>query len=122
MKQTIQNAILALQDIHGNIDKFEGLSNDVDDMEARYKSLAASLAETSATLENKKALLGKARAEAISAHDLEMFGKAESLKNLSTQVREAKAELSELRATIASARSEHNSILESMNSLRKRLG
>ena len=122
MKQTIQNAISTLHDIHNNIDKFESLSEDIKDMEAKHKSMSASLAEISATLANKKALLGDAREEAISQHDLEMFNKTESLKDLTAQVYEAKIELDELRTAIASVRIEHNSILESMNSLRKRLG
>ena len=122
MKETTQSAISALEDIHNNMDKFEGLSDAVDDIEAKHKSVAASLAETSAALEGKKSLLGKAREEAISQHNLEMYNKTESLKSLTAQISKAQTQLDELRELTTAARIEHNSVLESMSSLRKRLG
>src|SRR5882724_136053 len=70
-QEATQSAISALEDIRGKMDKFEDLSAAVDDIEAKHKSAAASLAETSAALEGKKSLLGKAREEAISQHNLE---------------------------------------------------
>ena len=122
MKETTQSAISVLEDIHGNMNRFEDLSAAVDDIEAKHKSVAAALAETSAALEGKKSLLGKAREEAISQHNLEMYSKTESLKSLTAQISKAQAQLDELRELTATARIEHNSVLESMSSLRKRLG
>ena len=121
MKELIQNTAELLTDIHANLDKLDGLDEAVANAEARLRVANTSLAEVIESLESKKGYLDSNRVAALAEHDSMMFEKTKALRQLSAEIETAKNDLADLHANIRAASAQHDHILASLDSLRKKL-
>lgn len=120
MEEQIRAVIDGLTAILDNMQKLSSVENDVADAEARLHDAAKQHAETVSQLEDKSKLLTTAQAEERQNHVTQMYHATQELRDLRRQVEEAKAQHAELSSAVRSRRQEHNEILASMESLRKK--
>jgi uncharacterized coiled-coil DUF342 family protein len=122
MEDKIQAVIDSLTALRASI-------RDLGDTDAKLSAARAMLDATqkehskaTAALAEKTKLLDTARAQAVVDHDKEMFAKTKELRQLTEQVKSKTVERDTLLADIATARKDHEGIVASLDSLRKRLG
>ena len=121
MHDKIDAAIVALQALKTDSEKFEDVGARLKSAETKLAATTKAQSEADTQLQKKMGLLDAERERARKANDEEMFEKTKELRTLNGQVHETTEQLKALRVEVQSARTEYDQILASMESLRKRL-
>ena len=120
MNETIDKVIAALTELREhnvNLDQIKEQQSTVEaDLEATEKELEARKAE----LASANAGLSEAQIKAQKEHDIAIYDKQIELRDLSTKVVAAKAQLDDLLAQINSASAQHDAIEASLRSIREK--
>lgn len=122
MQDQIKNLISNLTAFSENLAAFDDVEEQLGDATIQLDAVKKEHSQVVTKLATNKGLLDKARQEATAKHDVEMFEKTKELRQLTASVNAKSTELADLNAQINTARSDHNDVLASFESLRKRIG
>ena len=121
MREKVEEAIAALNSLSSDLGELEKTNEVLKDTKAQMTTDTKALAEIKSNLEKGKSLLTAAQEEAVKNYDRDIFEKGKALTSLNESVEKVVAELNELNVKVKNARDEHNQVIASMESLRKRL-
>lgn len=122
MRDLLHDAAEALNALLNDFDEFESLAGRLKDTKVKLDATEKAHAEVSEALETGKGVLDEAKREALHKIEQDIFQKGKALTQVTDQLTKVQGELADANAKVAAARQEHDQVLASMESLRKRLG
>lgn len=105
-----------------HVDALESAEANHDGLTAQLEATQKQLADVQAQLADESSQLDAAKIAAAQQHEKDIYDAQQTLKSLNDQMSAAKSDLDAIQAQVIQSRTEHDQILASMDSLRKRLG
>jgi DNA phosphorothioation-dependent restriction protein DptG len=115
-------AIEALKEFQEELGELDDVGGKLEAAEGRLKVATRAYDEVMRKLESKTALLDRARTDALEKYEEEWFRKTKEMRDLVAKTDVAREAAKAAEIELASLRAQHDQILASLESLRKRFG
>ena len=122
MQSTIDQLIAHLTEFKSAEADLDSVKSEHDRLTSENESLKAAIESASQELSGAQAGLSAAQVKNLENYNTSIFNQSNGLKRLTAAVDVAQGKLADLTTQVAAASNQHQQILDSMDSLRRKLG
>src|SRR6516164_9715450 len=119
--KALSDLIAYLQSVQADSEKLDSVADDLAAAEVKLDATKSELETAETNLRSRAGLVDQARKQASSDMDKEVLDKSNQLRTLNDQIKSKTSELAEVTVNVKNALAQHQTILDSLDSLRKKL-
>jgi len=119
--KALGDLITYLQSVQADSEKLDSVADDLAAAEVKLDATKSELETAETNLRSRAGLVDQARKQASTDMDKEILDKSNQLRTLNDQIKSKTSELAEVNVNVKNALAQHQTILDSLDSLRKKL-
>jgi uncharacterized phage infection (PIP) family protein YhgE len=119
--KALGDLITYLQSVQADSEKLDSVADDLAAAEVKLDATKSELETAETNLRSRAGLVDQARKQASSDMDKEVLDKSNQLRTLNDQIKSKASELAEVTVNVKNSLAQHQTILDSLDSLRKKL-
>jgi chromosome segregation ATPase len=119
--KALGDLITYLQSVQTDSEKLDSVADDLAAAEVKLDATKSELETAETNLRSRAGLVDQARKQASTDMDKEILDKSNQLRTLNDQIKSKTSELAEVNVNVKNALAQHQTILDSLDSLRKKL-
>jgi len=119
--KALGDLITYLQSVQTDSEKLDSVADDLAAAEVKLDATKSELETAETNLRSRAGLVDQARKQASTDMDKEILDKSNQLRTLNDQIKSKTSELAEVNVNVKNALAQHQTILDSLESLRKKL-
>ena len=119
--KALGDLITYLQSVQADSEKLDSVADDLAAAEVKLDAKKSELETAETNLRSRAGLVDQARKQASTDMDKEILDKSNQLRTLNDQIKSKTSELAEVTVNVKNALAQHQTILDSLDSLRKKL-
>jgi uncharacterized phage infection (PIP) family protein YhgE len=119
--KALGDLITYLQSVQADSEKLDSVADDLAAAEVKLEATKSELETAETNLRSRSGLVDQARKQASSDMDKEVLDKSNQLRTLNDQIKSKVTELAEVTVNVKNSLAQHQTILDSLDSLRKKL-
>ena len=119
--KALSDLIAYLQSVQADSEKLDSVADDLAAAEVKLDATKSELETAETNLRSRAGLVDQARKQASTDMDKEILDKSNQLRTLNDQIKSKTSELAEVTVNVKNALAQHQTILDSLDSLRKKL-
>jgi uncharacterized phage infection (PIP) family protein YhgE len=119
--KALGDLITYLQSVQADSEKLDSVADDLAAAEVKLDATKSELETAETNLRSRAGLVDQARKQASTDMDKEILDKSNQLRTLNDQIKSKTSELAEVTVNVKNALAQHQTILDSLDSLRKKL-
>ena len=119
--KALGDLITYLQSVQTDSEKLDSVADDLAAAEVKLDATKSELETAETNLRSRAGLVDQARKQASSDMDKEVLDKSNQLRTLNDQIKSKASELAEVTVNVKNSLAQHQTILDSLDSLRKKL-